>query len=83
MTRTIVQLAILTASLSLTACAGERAAAIQPSANAQCEALRPEFPLTYDVGADGKSADQAGFDTRKTALAIRRVNARFAAICPN
>jgi hypothetical protein len=53
----------------------------QPNTKADCEALRPEFPIPYWVGKDGANAGQAGFDTRTTAMKVVKVNARFKAIC--
>lgn len=51
-----------------------------PAAVAVCEALRPDMPVKYHGGPDGKGGP--GFDTPDTIARARRANARFEAACP-
>lgn len=61
----------------LVACA---AAPPLPAAASVCEALRPDMPVKYHGGPDGKGG--AGYDTPDTVARVRLANARFAAACP-
>jgi len=45
-----------------------------------CEALRPDMPVKFHGGPDGKGGPD--YDTRDTIDRARRVNARFEAACP-
>jgi len=51
-----------------------------PAPVAVCEALRPDMPVKYHGGPDGKGG--SGFDTPDTITRVRRANARFEAACP-
>lgn len=66
--------------LSLASCA----TAPQPvtiSGGAVCEGLRPDFPLTFHV-AKASVGGGPGEDQKDTVAHNRRVNARFASLCP-
>lgn len=51
-----------------------------PDPGAVCEALRPDMPVKFHGGPDGKGGP--GFDTRDTVARMRKANARFEAACP-
>ncbi len=68
------------------ACASALVAAIvacasvpPPAPAAVCEALRPDMPVKFHGGPDGKGGP--GFDTRDTVDRVRKANARFEAAC--
>ena len=50
-----------------------------PAPVAVCEALRPDMPVKFHGGPDGKGGP--GYDTRDTVDRARRANARFEAAC--
>jgi len=55
------------------------AVAPPPAPVAVCEALRPDMPVKFHGGPDGKGGP--GFDTRDTVDRVRKANARFEAAC--
>lgn len=76
MTQTIsIVLASTLYLASIVACVGP-----PPAPVAVCEALRPDMPVKYHGGPDGKGGP--GYDTRDTIDRARSVNARFEAACP-
>lgn len=52
-----------------------------PAPVSVCEALRPDMPVKFHGGPDGKGGP--GYDTRDTVDRVRRANARFEAACPS
>lgn len=66
---------LMAAGALLAACA----VAPPPAPAPVCEALRPDMPVKFHGGPDGKGGP--GYDTRDTIDRARRANARFEAAC--
>lgn len=75
MTRTIL---IAAASLVMAGCLHAEPA--PPATQGFCLAMKPEMPIAYHGGPDGKGG--TGYDTADTVARVRRANARFRAVCP-
>lgn len=74
---------VLTLSLLLGGCLGSSEPPPSPTvpAGAICQGMRPDFPMTYHV-AVGSPGGGHGEDQPDTIARAKRINARFASLCP-